>query len=393
MSLQPSRIADFGLMLTIIAMQVAIARVFLGNWRRRLPGWLARTVFGVLCLLWSVFAIVFALDLIGPEVKLVFLPATLRSALVAIGMVWGTGSTASAALYFLLRACARRLPPIHAPGRRKLLRTAASVVVAAPFAAVGFGGIIERTNFQVVEIDLPIPDLHPDLEGLRVGQLSDLHVSPYLSVRDAGRAVDMMNELRPHLVAITGDLITQFGDPLDETIRELARLRAEAGVVGCLGNHEKYTRSEKYIIAKAAGYGMDFLDHRAREFRWGKGALNVAGVDYQTVQNKPAYLRGAERLIVPGAANLLLSHNPDVFPVAVRQGYDAVLAGHTHGGQVTVEILNQTLNFARFVTPYVAGLYSLEGRSCYVTAGIGTITLPMRLGAKPEITLARLRRA
>ena len=101
----------------------------------------------------------------------------------------------------------------------------------------------------------------------------------------------------------------------------------------------------------------------------------------------------AEKLIVPGAANLLLSHNPDVFPGAVQKGFDAVMSGHTHGGQVTVEILNQTLNVARFATPFVAGLYRLQGRSCYVTAGIGTIALPVRIGAPPEITVVRLTRA
>jgi predicted MPP superfamily phosphohydrolase len=88
-----------------------------------------------------------------------------------------------------------------------------------------------------------------------------------------------------------------------------------------------------------------------------------------------------------------LSHNPDVFPAAVRKGFDTVISGHTHGGQVTVEILNQTLNFARFVTPYVAGMYRIDGRSCYVNAGIGTIGMPVRIGARPEITLFRLRKA
>ncbi len=111
-----------------------------------------------------------------------------------------------------------------------------------PFALAAFGAIVERTNFQVKEVVLPVPGLHPDLEGLRIGQLSDLHVSPYLSVRELGRAVDMMNELRPNLIAVTGDLITRLGDPLDGTIRELARLRAEAGVFGCMGNHEEYAR-------------------------------------------------------------------------------------------------------------------------------------------------------
>ena len=104
-------------------------------------------------------------------------------------------------------------------------------------------------------------------------------------------------------------------------------------------------------------------------------------------------MRGAEHLILPGASNILLSHNPDVFPSAVLTGYDAVIGGHTHGGQVTVEIVNQTANFARFFTPYVDGLYRLGPNSCYVNAGIGTIGMPVRIGAPPEITVLRLRRA
>ena len=91
--------------------------------------------------------------------------------------------------------------------------------------------------------------------------------------------------------------------------------------------------------------------------------------------------------------NLLLSHNPDVFPAAVKQGWDAMLSGHTHGGQVTFEILSRNLNVARFVTPFVVGLYRIDGRSGYVNAGIGTIGMPVRLGATPEISLFRLKRA
>jgi hypothetical protein len=91
--------------------------------------------------------------------------------------------------------------------------------------------------------------------------------------------------------------------------------------------------------------------------------------------------------------NLLLSHNPDVFPVATEKGFDAMLGGHTHGGQVTMEILKQDLNFARFYTRYILGLYRLKDASCYVTAGVGTIGMPVRIGVPPEITLLRLRRA
>jgi len=265
--------------------------------------------------------------------------------------------------------------------------------MTAPFALTGFGAIVGRMDFRVRESDLPIPGLHPDLEGLRIGQISDLHVSPFLSVREAARAVDMTNELKPHLIVFTGDLISEPGDPLDEAIRELVRLKAEGGVLACLGNHERYARCEGYLVREAGRRGIEFLRGRARQLRWGGGVLNVAGVDYQSIANKNDYLRGAETMVVPGAANLLLSHNPDVFPVAARQGYGAMLGGHTHGGQVTVEILNRNLNIARFFTPYVAGLYRLNGASGYVNAGIGTIGMPVRLGTPPEITLLRLKRA
>jgi uncharacterized protein len=205
--------------------------------------------------------------------------------------------------------------------------------------------------------------------------------------------VDMAIELRPHLAVVTGDLITGFGDPLDACIRQLARLRADAGVYGCMGNHERYARAEAYTAAAAARAGVRFLRREAVPLRFGGAVLNLAGVDYQSFGEKERYLRGAERLLAPGAVNVLLSHNPDVFPVAARQGYNLLLAGHTHGGQVAVEILDQAITPARFLTPYIYGLYRQGHASAYVTRGIGTIGIPARIGAPPEISVVRLRKA
>ena len=101
-------------------------------------------------------------------------------------------------------------------------------------------------------------------------------------------------------------------------IRELGRLRADAGVLGCLGNHERYVQCQDYETREAAKVGIAILRNQARLVRRGNGVLNVAGVDYQS-RRDGEYLVDAEKLIVPGAANLLLSHNPDVFPVAVRK--------------------------------------------------------------------------
>jgi hypothetical protein len=95
-------------------------------------------------------------------------------------------------------------------------------------------------------------------------------------------------------------------------------------------------------------------------------------------------------MVEPGAFNLLLSHNPDVFPVAAAQGYDLTLSGHMHGGQVTLELLSPALNPARILTRFVRGLYRDGERVCYVTRGIGTLGVPARFGSRPEITLLTL---
>jgi predicted MPP superfamily phosphohydrolase len=278
------------------------------------------------------------------------------------------------------------------PGRRRLINAAGNVALAAPFAALAYGSLIERLNFHVREVDVPIPGLPDDLDGLRLLQLSDIHLSPFLSEAQLARVIDAANGLHPHLVAVTGDLISSRGDPLDACIKQLARLKSDAGIWGCLGNHERAAGAEDYATAAAARVGIPFLRHQSRQLRFGKATLNVAGVDYQPLNQKSTYLRGAESLIVPGTTNLLLSHNPDVFPVAAQQGYNLMLAGHTHGGQVTVEIFDEAVTPVRFFTRYVYGLYRQGSLSAYVTRGIGTIVIPARIGAPPEISLLRLRK-
>ena len=256
-----------------------------------------------------------------------------------------------------------------------------------------YGTFIQRFRLSVREQNIPVPGLPHDLEGLRVAQLTDIHLSPYLSVRELEHAVDLANETRPHLTLVTGDLITTHSDPLDDCLQALSRLKADAGVFGCMGNHEIYADTEAYTQREAARLGMRFLRQQSALLRFGSAELNLAGVDYQRF-NKP-YLRAAEALTVPGAFNVLMSHNPDVFPVAAAKGFPLTIAGHTHGGQVRVEILRQDLNVARFFTPYVDGLYHIknggkDGSSIFVSRGIGTIALPVRLGAPPEVALLRL---
>lgn len=317
------------------------------------------------------------------------LSANVRILWCGAAFVWALGSTGAALWLRCWEVMTRRIPQAN-PGRRKLLRTAGIAVAGAPFAVTGFGTFVQRTRFRVRENAISIPGLASDLAGFRIVQLSDIHLGPFLSAPELARAVAAANELQGDLAVITGDLISVAGDPLDECLAELARLRSPHGLFGCLGNHELHAEAEDYTEREGRRRGIEFLRRRAVLLRIGGARLNLAGVDYQRTKDRPRYLHGCETLRAEGALNILLSHNPDVFPAAVRKGFDLTLAGHTHGGQVTVEILEQTVNVARFVTPFVAGRYQQGGKSLYVSRGIGTIGLPTRLGASPEITLVRL---
>jgi predicted MPP superfamily phosphohydrolase len=129
-------------------------------------------------------------------------------------------------------------------------------------------------------------------------------------------------------------------------------------------------------------------------------AFNLIGVDFETSRHMGpgserfvrVYLQGVESLVMPDTANILMSHNPDTFDRAAELGIDLSLAGHTHGGQVALEFVSPEIAPSRLVTPYVAGWFQKPGGQLYVNRGIGTIGVPMRVGAPPEITVYELAR-
>ena len=375
----------------VILTQWHMSRQILASARRRLSARAAIAVRRAMVAIYALMAASFALgfSFLVSRFKLPASPAQIAG---AVSQIWLFGSTAGYLAYRALGFLGRRVwGPAFDPARRRLLNTTGSALLAAPFAVVAYGALIERLDFHVREVEIPVPNLPDGLDGLRLLHLSDIHLSAFLSEKDLARVIDSANELRPHLALVTGDLITAAGDPLEACLRQIARLRADAGILGCMGNHEYYAGAEDITEREAARLGIPFLRGRALPLRFGGAVLNVAGIDYQ--RSGRDYLRGAERLVLPGAYNVLLSHNPDVFPAAVEKGYDLTLAGHTHGGQVTVEILHQSINAARFFTPFVYGLYRSGAAAEYVTRGIGTIGVPVRFGAPPEIALLRLRKA
>src|SRR5579862_1142744 len=186
------------------------------------------------------------------------------------GPGWGRGAAflwaflsmlllAAYGLGLLLSRLLARPDAGHSPARRRFLGAVRWALLGAPVVATGYGTFVQRFRLSVREQNIPVPDLPRDLEGLRLAQLTDIHLSPFLSVRELQQAVDMANETRPHLALVTGDLITTYSDPLDDCLNALARLKADAGVFGCMGNHEIYANSEAYTQREGARRGMRFL--------------------------------------------------------------------------------------------------------------------------------------
>jgi predicted MPP superfamily phosphohydrolase len=304
--------------------------------------------------------------------------------------------------------------------RRYFFQAAGTIAGAVPFVSAAYGFAEERFRFYVREVQIPIANLPPALDGLRITQLSDIHIGSYMPVAQVRRAVGMANELKGDLAVVTGDFLTGRGDPLEDCIAELSRLRAPLGVWGCNGNHEIYAQAEAKSAELFQKFGMKLLRQENAELRWQGSAFNLLGVDYQrqrdTAGNHAVMLAGIQPLVRRDVPNILLSHNPNSFPRAAELGIELSLAGHTHGGQVRVEILDHRWSPAQFLTPYVAGLYrrplfapsdlndakilSLPQVSAsqaqttgaiYVNRGLGTIGAPVRLGVPPEITLITLR--
>jgi hypothetical protein len=210
----------------------------------------------------------------------------------------------------------------------------------------------------------------------------------------------MVNQLKPDLVALTGDFITWDASTEGAVVEALSALQAPFGIFGCLGNHERWADAEDSLTRLFAAQGVKILRHAQARLESGGEQLNLIGVDYQTRRRfgPPGdgivgqYLEGVAALMLPDTANILLSHNPNSFDRAAELGIDLSLAGHTHGGQVTLEFISPHLSPSRLITPYARGWFQKGESWLYVNRGIGTIGVPIRIDSPPEITLFELKR-
>jgi uncharacterized protein len=295
-------------------------------------------------------------------------------------------------------AARRRADAVPSPARRIFLERTVNVVTAAPFLGGAYGLLYGRLNLETTAQPIRIARLPRAFEGFKICQLSDIHIGPFMPFSEIQKYVAIANALKPDLIVLTGDFVTFDGSTAPPVVEALSGLRAPFGVFGCLGNHDSWSNAEDSITALFSQAGVRILRGVNIEIRIGADSLNLMGVDFQSHHrfgpSAPVdrLLGNIESLVASDRVNILLSHNPDTFPRAASLGIDLSLAGHTHGGQAALEFISPELAPSRMVTPYVAGLFQRPGGQLYVNRGIGTIGIPIRIGAPPEITLYSLTR-
>jgi uncharacterized protein len=268
---------------------------------------------------------------------------------------------------------------------------AALVVASAAMAGlVAYSTWVEPRRVAVRRVTLDLPRWPARWDGFRIALVSDLHAgAAHVGLDRVDRVVDIAQSLRPDLVALLGDYLdasSLMGTemPAESVAARLARLRAPLGSVAVLGNHDWGVDGERVRGALRA-VGIRVLENEAVRVA---DRLHVAGLadPYHREVDVAAALTG----VPDDAATIVLSHDPDLFPCV--PGHVALtLSGHTHGGQVALPVARATWTPSRFGERYSGGHIVEGGRHLFVSRGIGTSRLPIRLGAPPEVVLLELR--
>jgi predicted MPP superfamily phosphohydrolase len=272
--------------------------------------------------------------------------------------------------------------PALASTHAAINQAGAPAVLIGSLLALAIGAATALRGPPVKEIEIRIPGLHPDLHGLRIVQISDLHVGRNIRRRYVEGVVERARRLAPDLVALTGDMVDGPVERLAPDVAPLAALAEDRGAFFVLGNHDCYSGAPGWI-AHFRQMGVRVLLNEHTVLRRGTSTLLIGGVV------DPAYRPMPPAISLDGAPRadfrLLLAHNPRFAPLGARAGFDLQLSGHTHAGQFFPWTL-----VIRLVHAHVAGL-SREGHMwVYVSAGTGTWGPPVRFGTRPEITLIKL---
>jgi uncharacterized protein len=282
--------------------------------------------------------------------------------------------------------------------RRGFLQATAVGVAGGAVAIVGDGFFGEPVRPRLVRIDVPLKRLPAAMDGFTIVQLSDFHYDEF-TIIPIRKAIEMVNGLKPDLIVLTGDYVTipmfrnsSFEEKVAVHVAVpcaeiLARLQSRLGSFAVLGNHDTDSDPEG-VIAALESHGIKMLQNRSLPIEQAGKRFWLAGIADALI-GKPD-LEAALRKIPAAEAVVLLAHEPDFADIAAQHPVDLQLSGHSHGGQVRLPIIGAPF-LPDLAKKYPWGMYHVGGLTLYTNSGLGTIRVPVRINAPPEVTLFTLR--
>lgn len=280
-------------------------------------------------------------------------------------------------------------------GAPRTVGRGAVAVVGVVLVAAAVWGYVGTRRLVVRPLDVSLADLPPGLEGMRIAQLSDLHVGPHTSQRHLARVAEAVRRAEPDLIAFTGDQVDDYARDVEPLGRAFGGLSAPLGIMAIAGNHDVYA-GWPAVHRGMQALGWTVLVNEAVPVERNGTRFWIAGT------GDPAGGRPGSSPVAPdvertlaavprGAFTLALAHNPALWPQLAERGVALTLSGHTHHGQLAVPRLNWSV--ASMFLDLAMGAYR-QGRSVlYINPGTNFWGIPFRIGALPEVTVVTLHRS
>ncbi len=275
--------------------------------------------------------------------------------------------------------------------RREALLLSAASVATFGLGCLGYGAVT-RKMVEVSRVEVKIDNLPVEFNGLTIGHLSDIHHGPFTGLDYINRCVEIVNGMKPDIIALTGDFTFRGRRYIEPCAEVLKGLKARIDVYAVLGNHDYYAGAWRVTRAlRSAGCNVLVDAKNCIESRGAK--LWLAGVDdlYYGTTDHHRLMRDVPR----EDCRIVLAHNPDfIEEFALKNKHvDLMISGHTHGGQIRFPLIGAPHISSDFGQRYAIGLNRKGAMQIYTTRGIGTIILPSRFDCPPEIVLYTLRQA
>ena len=294
--------------------------------------------------------------------------------------------------------------------RSAFLVKAGLITAAVPLTSLTWGIATGAYDYKVIRRPLLLPNLPSAFEGMKLGQISDIHSGSFYNPRAVRGGVDMLLAEKPDLIFFTGDLVNDMATEMRDYQDIFSRVKAPLGVFSSLGNHDygdyhfgkegspEKARNLQDVIKTHEHMGWDLLMNEHRRLKVDGQEIGILGIENWGMGRFPKYGRMdlATKDTDDLPVKLLLSHDPSHWRAEVLQKYpkiDAMFSGHTHGMQFGVRTKDFQWSPVQYIYNEWAGLYTENKQQLYVNVGYGFLGYPGRVGILPEITIFELRRA